>query len=82
MSGDEQFTSGSHGEKNVPVAGERRANLVLRALVDEMLERLRELNRNRNRWSEEEVERAQAELEAIMARVRRAAVQFDESRGG
>jgi hypothetical protein len=47
-----------------------------------MLERLRELNRNRGRWSSEEIDRAQAELEAIMARVRRAAVQSDVSQGG
>lgn len=54
--------------------GERRGNLVLRALIDEMLERVRELNRNSSIWSEDEVARAQAELEAIMARVRKAAV--------
>jgi hypothetical protein len=50
---------------------------VLRALIDEMLERVRELNRNGSRWSDAEVARAQAELEAIMARVRKVAVRSD-----
>jgi hypothetical protein len=54
---------------------DRRANLVLRALIDEMLERVRELNRKSPTWSEAEIGRAQAELEVIMARVRKVAVQ-------
>ena len=58
---------------------ERRANLILRALIDEMLERVRELNRNSQRWTEEEMARAQAELEALMARVRKAAVRSDST---
>lgn len=53
----------------------RRNNLVLRALIDEMLERVRELNRANAVWSTEERARAEAELDAIMARVRRVASQ-------
>ena len=54
-------------------ASDRRSNLVLRALIDEMLERVRELNRNTGIWTGEERARAEAELDAIMARVRRVA---------
>jgi hypothetical protein len=53
--------------------GDRRNNLVLRALIDEMLERVREMNRNNGIWNSEERARAEAELEGIMARVRRVA---------
>lgn len=52
---------------------DRRSNLVLRALIDEMLERVREVNRMSGVWTAGERARAQAELEAIMARVRRVA---------
>jgi hypothetical protein len=52
---------------------DRRSNLVLRSLIDEMLERVRELNRNSTVWSPEDRARAEAELESIMARVRRIA---------
>ena len=54
---------------------DRRSNLVLRALIDEMLERVRELNREARHWADGERERAEAELETIMARVRRIAAQ-------
>lgn len=52
-------------------AGDRRANLVLRALIDEMLERVRGLNANPSTMTTDERARAEAELESIMARVRR-----------
>jgi hypothetical protein len=48
---------------------------VLRALIDEMLERVRELNRSGGVWTGDERARAEAELDAIMARVRRVAAQ-------
>lgn len=60
---------------------DRRSNLVLRALIDDMLERVRELNRNTNVWSDEERERAEAELESIMARVRRLAAEGPRTSG-
>ncbi len=57
------------------IATDRRSNLVLRALIDEMLERVRELNRRSGTWSGEDRARAEAELDSIMARVRRVAAQ-------
>lgn len=54
-------------------SADRRSNLVLRALIDEMLERVRELNRNSGVWTQEERARAEVELEGVMARVRRVA---------
>lgn len=68
----------------VPAAGhdapeaERRQNQVLRSLVGEMLERVRQLSRRRNLWSPEERAQAEAELEMIMAHVRREAAQSHE----
>ena len=58
---------------DLPDPNDRRSNLVLRALIDEMLERVRELNRNNGVWTPDERARAEAELDAIMARVRRVA---------
>ena len=66
-------TAGSAAKRNS--GSNRRNNLVLRALIDEMLERVRELNRAGGVWSTEERARAEAELDAIMARVRRVASQ-------
>jgi hypothetical protein len=57
------------------VATDRRSNLVLRALIDEMLERVRELNRKAEAWTGPDRARAEAELDSIMARVRRVAAQ-------
>jgi hypothetical protein len=56
---------------NSEQAGDRRANLVLRALIDEMLERVRALNASPSTMTTDERSRAEAELESIMARVRR-----------
>lgn len=55
---------------------ERRQNARLRVLVDEMLKSIRESQR-RDDWTETERERAEADLERIMAQVRRAAVDPD-----
>ena len=52
---------------------ERRTNLELRALIDEMLNRVREMHRQTHAWDPAERARAEQELEAIMARVRREA---------
>lgn len=57
------------------VDSDRRSNKLLRTLIDDMLDRVRELNRKSAVWSDEERARAEAELEAIMARVRRIAAQ-------
>jgi hypothetical protein len=52
---------------------ERRANLELRAVIDEMLERVRDFRRLTGAWTKDEREQAERELETIMARVRQAA---------
>ncbi|HKV49767.1 MAG TPA: hypothetical protein VJO52_01095 [Gemmatimonadaceae bacterium] len=51
-------------------ASERRSNVVLRSLVNEMLQRVRDLSRRTAAWSVEERAQAEAELERIMSRVR------------
>jgi hypothetical protein len=50
---------------------ERRRNPELRALIDEMLERVREIHRNSSVWEPNERAQAEAALEQIMSRVRR-----------
>ncbi|PYP68038.1 MAG: hypothetical protein DMD26_03020 [Gemmatimonadetes bacterium] len=52
---------------------DRRSNPELRRLIEEMLERVRQMNRNVGVWSQEERARAEADLESVMARVRRLA---------
>jgi hypothetical protein len=52
---------------------DRRANEALRSLVGEMLERVRDLSKRTGDWSPEERAQAEAELESIMASVRREA---------
>ena len=69
----ESDTKSTQQTSTTASASDRRNNLVLRALIDEMLERVRELNRNTGVWTGEERARAEAELDAIMARVRRVA---------
>lgn len=55
-----------------PGAGavERRRNPDLRALIDDMLERVREIHRKSSVWNPEERAQAEAALEQIMARIR------------
>ncbi|HVE77962.1 MAG TPA: hypothetical protein VNA89_03820 [Gemmatimonadaceae bacterium] len=62
--------------------GDRRNNVVLRSLIDDMLERVREMNRNNGVWTGDERARAEAELEGIMARVRRVAASRHNNGGG
>lgn len=57
---------------------DRRANEALRSLVGEMLERVRDLSRRTSAWSKEERAQAEAELESIMASVRREATRSRE----
>ena len=59
--------------QSVDGPSDRRSNLVLRALIDEMLSRVRELARNAHAWTSAERDRAEVELEGVMARVRRLA---------
>lgn len=53
-----------------PPITERRTNVALRSLVNEMLQRVRDLSRRTAAWSVEERTQAEAELERIMSRVR------------
>ena len=71
----EQPQQGGDGKAEAR-APERRQNARLRLLVDEMLKSIRESQR-RDDWTEAERERAEADLERIMAQVRRAAVDPD-----
>jgi hypothetical protein len=52
---------------------ERRSNVELRTVIDEMLERIRDYRRLIGAWTPEERAQAERELEMIMARIRRAA---------
>lgn len=54
---------------------DRRSNAELRLLIEEMLERVRQMNRNVGVWTPEERARAEADLESVMARVRRLAAE-------
>jgi hypothetical protein len=67
------MTDSATGDSKAPVTDDRRTNEVLRALVSEMLERVREVTRRTSAWSPAERAEAEAELEAIMAHVRREA---------
>ncbi len=67
------MTDSASGDATSTEADERRTNEVLRALVSEMLERVREVTRRTSAWSAEERAQAEAELEAIMSHVRREA---------
>lgn len=64
----------STSPSSADVVAERRSNEVLRALVTEMLDRVRQLNRHATAWTPGERAQAESELEAIMQRVRSEAV--------
>lgn len=59
--------------KTGPASVERRSNVELRAVIDEMLERIRDYRRLIGAWTPDERAQAERELEMIMARIRRAA---------
>lgn len=52
----------------------RRSNFVLRALIDEMLDQVRALDGRSATMNAEERAQAEQELDALMTRVRRAAL--------
>jgi hypothetical protein len=64
----------STSASNLEATAERRSNDVLRALVTEMLDRVRQLNRHATAWTTGERAQAESELESIMRRVRSEAV--------
>ena len=66
----------SESQAVVAPQSERRTNLELRALVNDMLQRVRELHRNTQVWDPAERAKAEADLESIMARVRRETVRI------
>ena len=59
---------------------ERRTNGLLRLLVDEMLEHIRELQRHAGPWPAEERAAAEESLARIMTQVRQAAATRDPTR--
>ena len=59
--------------KKVPDDGERRRLTALRALVDELLGRIREVSTHPE-WTAEERARAEEDLERIMSNVREEAL--------
>ncbi|MBI5601445.1 MAG: hypothetical protein HY944_07750 [Gemmatimonadetes bacterium] len=61
-------------ETQPPDYTKRRSNFVLRALIDEMLDQVRALDRHSATMTEGERAQAEQELDALMARVRRAAM--------
>lgn len=63
----------AHQPASTETSHDRRSNPELRRLIEEMLERVRQMNRNIGVWSVEERARAEADLESVMARVRRLA---------
>jgi len=53
---------------------DRRRNAALRELIDELLFRVRDANQHLDFWTPEERAKAEEELNAIMSRVRGAAL--------
>lgn len=53
---------------------ERRKNALLRLLINEMMQQIRELQAHQGPWPEEERERAERDLDRIMEQVRGAAI--------
>jgi hypothetical protein len=51
---------------------DRRSHLELRAVIDEMLERIRDYRELTGAWTPDERAQAERELDAIMARIRHA----------
>ncbi|MBA4070928.1 MAG: hypothetical protein C0497_03695 [Gemmatimonas sp.] len=61
-------------ESQAPNHTKRRSDFVLRALIDEMLDQVRALDRRSATMNAEERAQAEQELDALMTRVRRAAM--------
>lgn len=57
-----------------PQFPERRKNALLRMLINEMMQHIRELQQHQGPWPTEERERAERDLERIMQQVRGAAL--------
>ena len=57
---------------------DQRKNMLLRMLVDEMLDQVRDMQRHVGPWVPEERERAEEALERIMTQVRAEALRRDQ----
>jgi hypothetical protein len=53
---------------------ERRKNALLRMLINEMIQQIREMQQHEGPWPSEERERAERDLDRIMQQVRGAAI--------
>lgn len=58
-------------------AQDRRSHLELRAVIDEMLERIRDYRVLTGAWTPDERAQAERDLDGIMARIRAAATRPD-----
>lgn len=56
---------------------ERRKNTLLRMLINDMMQQIRELQAHDGPWPPEERERAERDLERIMEQVRGAAIKTE-----
>ena len=61
-----------------PGIPERRRDPLLRSLIDDMIEQIRELRAHAGPWPPDERERVEADLERIMSQVRNAALRKGE----
>lgn len=64
-----------------PEYSERRNNRLLRMLIDEMLDQVRELQQHAGPWPVEERAAAEAQLERIMSQVRQEAIRSKPDAG-
>jgi hypothetical protein len=60
-----------------PPPVERRTNLELRQVIEDMLDRIRDFRRLSNEWNAEERARAERELEKLMVRLRETAIRSE-----
>jgi hypothetical protein len=64
-------------DRTNPSPSERRSNLELREVIDDMLDRIRDFRRLTNVWTPEERALAERELERLMVRLRETAVRSE-----
>jgi hypothetical protein len=60
-----------------PPPVERRSNLELRQVIEDMLDRIRDFRRLSNEWTADERARAERELEKLMVRLRETAIRSE-----
>ncbi len=68
---------GQHPQVHLADVSEIRRHVVLRALIDEMLDRVRELRRELRTMGPRQRADAEADLDALMARIRYEALRMD-----